>query len=142
MIKVVARNEETKSLLDFYVSNNIPNLQSFMDCLNQIRYGYPRNWRRIDHTPISSETDTNPPRVRMKYIVLRDERNKDNEYMVVFDSSINHDYMELAVSSMRDDVFYRPVSAGFTNGLTCFERSETLNLDSRPEEDTKLLQGV
>ena len=140
MIKVVAQNEETKNLLSFYVSNNIPDLQSFMDCLNYIRYGYPRNWRRIDHTPISSHPDTNPPRAQMKYIVLRDEKN-EHEYMVVFDTSINHDYMELAVSSMQDDVFYRPASAGFTDGLTCFGRSETLNLDSRPEEDTKLLQG-
>ena len=36
---------------------------------------------------------------------------------------------------------WRPISAGFTNGETCYGRSESLNLDSRPE-DTAYLSGI
>ena len=33
-----------------------------------------------------------------------------------------------------DDQFRKKVSAGFTNGISCYGRSETLNLDSSAQD--------
>lgn len=134
MFQVKALNEETKQVLDFYVSDS---MTDFEQCLDYIRYGWPRNWRRVNHSLISSEENSPPPRVEMKYVILTDESGV--EHTVVFDKSINHDYMALAVQHMKEE-YYKPVSAGFTNGILCYGNSETLRLDSR-EEDTVKVYG-
>ena len=135
MIQVKALNEETNKVLDFYVSNTLPDLSLFIECLNYIRYGWSRNWRCVDHTHVSTSEDSQPPRYEMKYIIFEDE--SDKEHILVFDKSINHDYMALAFGHMSDE-YYKPVSAGFTNGISCYGESETLRIASR-ETDTGLV---
>lgn len=135
MIKVQAINEETNNLMNFFISQNISNLDEFKDCLNYIRYGYHRNWRQVKHTPILDEVVIGLPRTELKYITVQNE--SDEIYIIVFDKSINHDYMYLAVSHMGEE-YLRKLSAGFTDGLSCYGRSETLNLDSNPD-DFKLI---
>lgn len=79
----------------------------------------------------------------MKYIVTVDEDG--NEEIFIFSKLINHDTMAEAISAIRNRmrgdwkrIHRKPVSAGFyCNGVT-FGRSESLNLDSRPE-DAKLV---
>ena len=79
-----------------------------------------------------------------KYICMTDD---DKEVIITFPNSIDHDCMAEACSGIKNQtwgnwyrVFRSPVSAGFIdrNGK-CYGRSETLNLDSRPE-DTELLK--
>lgn len=139
MICVKARSAETGKVLNFYVSNNVPNIDEFIECLNYIRYGWSRNWKVVSHMHVSTELSVKPPRMEMKYIVLKGD--DDTLYQVVFDKSINHDFMSLAACQMSEE-FLRPVSAGFTDGLTCYGRSETLNKNSNPEVDTKILNEL
>lgn len=79
----------------------------------------------------------------MKYIVTHSEEGK--EEIFIFQKSINHDCMMESIEGIRNHswgnwerVFRQPISAGFTDGKTCYGRSESLNLDSRPQ-DTELL---
>ena len=82
----------------------------------------------------------------MKYIVMCD--NDGAEIIILFPKTIHHDAMADSVSSMRDQthgpwrrIFRTPVSAGFVSkNKVCHGRSETLALESRPE-DTALLIG-
>jgi hypothetical protein len=82
----------------------------------------------------------------MKYICFEDEDGKQE--IITFPNSINHDCLAQSIDHMRNQThgnWYRvgrdPVSAGFVyDDLTCHGRSETLNLDSRPE-DTLLLRS-
>lgn len=137
MRHIQALNEETKKVLSFYISPTIKDMEAFNECLNYIRYGWARNWRRVDHTVISTEEESTVPRFEMKYIIFEGEDNV--EHTVVFDKSINHDYMSLAIQHMTDE-YFKPVSAGFTNGISCYGNSETLRISSR-ESDTGSLYG-
>lgn len=81
----------------------------------------------------------------MKYIVA--EREDDEvEEIFIFPSSINHDCFMESIDRTRSSTGDRwtrtlrdPVAAGFTDGVTCWGRSETLDLDSRGEVDAKLI---
>ena len=80
----------------------------------------------------------------MKYIVTRDEN--DVEELFMFPKSINHDFFSEAVSRIKtgtDRNWVRkhrdPIAAGFTDGVSCTGRSETLNLDSRGAIDAALI---
>lgn len=83
----------------------------------------------------------------MKYVCFED-RKTGKQTIVLFDRHINHVDMADAVTRVRlydeRNEWYRgvyPVSAGFVHpDLTCYGRSESLQLNSRPEEDTKLLK--
>ena len=82
----------------------------------------------------------------MKYIVTLDE--SDKEEMFIFPMSVNHDVFAGCVERMKNQshgswvrVTRDVISAGFTDGVTCWGRSETLNMHSRPNEDTLLLKG-
>ena len=81
----------------------------------------------------------------MKYIVFESaERGKQ---IIAFNKTIVHAEMAEAVERMRVEVdgkwkriFMRPTSAGFTDGESCYGRSESLNLKSREAEDAKLFK--
>lgn len=82
----------------------------------------------------------------MKYVVVLSE---GKEQIFLFSPEINHnDFAEvlnyLKVHDDKGHWFRTPrklVSAGFTDGNTCYGRSETLNLNSRPKEDSALLSA-
>lgn len=81
----------------------------------------------------------------MKYVVMQDENGIQELFM--FPKSVNHDVFANAVSRLKDQAHGNwkridrdVISAGFTDGTTCFGRSETLNLDSRGRLDEMLIQ--
>ncbi len=84
--------------------------------------------------------------MEMKYVVVEyDLPEGRNEYMFVFPKNINHDRLRESLEAIRhggdrrwERHYPAPISAGFTDGKTCWGRSETLNLNSRAC-DTQLL---
>lgn len=81
----------------------------------------------------------------MKYVVMQDENGIQELFM--FPKSVNHDVFANAVSRLKDQahgnwkrIDREVISAGFTDGKTCFGRSETLNLDSRGRLDEMLIE--
>ena len=86
----------------------------------------------------------------MKYIVAQNEESEQNEIRIfIFEKGIDHDKFGITLgygirAGTRSNWWtesWRPISAGFTDGNTCYGRSETLNLDSDPIRDTNLLNG-
>ncbi len=80
----------------------------------------------------------------MKYVVVFSE--EQGEQLFIFPKNINHDdfaetlsYIKIGYPGNWQRVFRTPVSAGFTDGSTCYGHSESLNLSSR-KHDTSLLQ--
>lgn len=76
----------------------------------------------------------------MKYIVTRNLGNGKEE-IFIFPKSVNHDCMAEVLTHIKNQSWDRwdreprfPVSAGFTDGNTCYGRSESLDLDSRPQD--------
>lgn len=81
----------------------------------------------------------------MKYVVMKDREGK--EEIFIFPASINHDCIAEVLGRIKNKthgswlrIFREPVSAGFTDGVRCTGRSESLNLDSRFEVDAALIQ--
>lgn len=76
------------------------------------------------------------PRMGFKYIAFKNNMNL--EKIVLF----NHCTHEEMWHGMILFGIPEPVGAGFVDmkSMTCYGRSETLNLNSRPELDTKLLR--
>lgn len=79
----------------------------------------------------------------MKYIVTVDEEG--TEEIFLFPATISHDAMAEAIYRVRNQsrgdwrrVSRTPVSAGFVRGGQCVGRSETLRLDSRPQDSDLL----
>ena len=79
----------------------------------------------------------------MKYVVVRSD--EQGEQLFIFPKNINHDdfadvlgYIKFHKGRDWERIFRKPVAAGFTDGRVCYGRSETLGLDSRPQ-DTALL---
>ena len=87
----------------------------------------------------------------MKYVVVRNEETY-KETIFLFDKMYQHDRFHEALSTIRiyteigkfewKHQYQHIVSAGFTNGITCYGGSQTLDVDARPEEDTALLLGL
>lgn len=85
----------------------------------------------------------------MKYIVVMLE-GKDQIF--IFPKEVDHDRMYEAMEAIRFGTKHdwnrkirsegQAVSAGFITAGHCHGRSETLNLDSRPEKDTMLLKRL
>ncbi len=82
--------------------------------------------------------------MEMKYVVATSE--EQGEQLFVFPKNINHNnfaeilsYIKIGSDHNWKRVRRKPISAGFTDGVKCYGRSESLNLDSRAE-DTALLQ--
>lgn len=82
---------------------------------------------------------------KMKYVVVK--RGDNPEEIFIFPTNIDHNEFAEVLSYIKTGgrnwkrEYAQPISAGFTDGLTCFGRSETLNLESRVLEDMALLQG-
>jgi len=81
----------------------------------------------------------------MKYVVV--DSDEQGEQMFVFPKNVDHDRFAEVLSNIRyggdrswNRIYREPVSAGFTDGKTCYGRSESLNLDSR-KTDTVLLSA-
>lgn len=80
----------------------------------------------------------------MKYVVVFSE--EQGEQLFVFPKNINHDSFAEVLSYIKvgdfrnwERFFREPIAAGFTDGVNCYGRSESLDLDSRPQ-DTELLR--
>ena len=81
----------------------------------------------------------------MKYVVTK---TKDGpEQIFIFEKDIDHDRFYEVLSYIKEGhdrdwkrEFRELISAGFTDGKICWGKSETLNKNSRPKEDTILLQ--
>lgn len=75
----------------------------------------------------------------MKYIIVDDGMM---EKPVIFDDATDHSQMASDLFGFKKDV----VSAGFVSfskdGLQCYGRSVSLNIKSRPEEDSKLINRM
>lgn len=81
----------------------------------------------------------------MKYIVTVD--HDDREEIFIFPKTVDHDCMAEVLGHIKNQswgqwerIWRLPVSAGFTDGVKCWGRSETLGMDSRGEVDEKLLR--
>jgi hypothetical protein len=72
----------------------------------------------------------------MKYIIVKDR--EDDEHAIVFPDEIIH--KDVARIHRATDV--RFISAGFCDmeTLQCWGKSESLNRESRPEEDSQVLK--
>lgn len=82
----------------------------------------------------------------MKYIVTKDENGV--EEIFIFPHTVHHDVMADAVSRLKNQSHGRwermdreVIAAGFTDGITCWGHSDTLNLGSRKIEDDRLITG-
>lgn len=131
MYKIKAINVKTKEIETYYCSNSVP-LEEFKESLSWIKHGHHRDWERVKREII--EVEENYPinfRNEMKYVCTINEDNLKEIFF--FDKHINHDWFYEVVGHMEDQ-FRKKVSAGFTNGLSCYGRSETLNLDSNPSD--------
>ncbi len=80
----------------------------------------------------------------MKYVVTKTKEGP--EQIFIFEKGIDHNrfYDVLGYIKEGHDRSWRResrelISAGFTNGKTCWGKSESLNKGSRPKEDTALL---
>jgi hypothetical protein len=88
----------------------------------------------------------------MKYVVVKFEDDTPNNIkLFIFPKSINHDDFVESLEALRhrnpnqhDDWerhYPKPISAGFTNGITCYGKSETLRIGARKEDTDLLLAG-
>lgn len=131
MYKIKAINSKTKEIEIYYCSNSVP-LEEFKESLSWIKHGHHRDWERVKREVIEVEENTTLTfRNEMKYVCTVNEDNLKEIFF--FDKHINHDWFYEVVGHMEDQ-FRKKVSAGFTNGLSCYGRSETLNLDSNSED--------
>lgn len=83
---------------------------------------------------------------KMKYVVVKAESGI--ETLVIFPEYFSHDRFAEVLSHIRTGngrnwkrEYREPISAGFTDGETCFGRSESLNLDSRLTDTILLNKG-
>lgn len=84
--------------------------------------------------------------MKMKYIVTEDENGVEDIF--IFPAKVDHDCMAEMLARIKNQswgnwerVYRRPIAAGFTDGKTCWGRSETLNMDSRKNVDANLING-
>lgn len=79
----------------------------------------------------------------MKYVVVEDEGGA--EHLFVFPKAFDHDAFAEVLSHIKTGgrnwtrQYRKPVAAGFTDGIRCYGRSETLDLSSR-KIDAELLE--
>lgn len=131
MHKIKAINTKTKEIETYYCSSSVP-LEEFKESLSYIKHGHCRNWERVKREIIEvGENVTLNFRNEMKYVCTINEDGLKEIFF--FDKHINHDYFYEVVGHIEDQ-FRKKVSAGFTNGISCYGRSETLNLDSNPSD--------
>lgn len=127
MYLVKAQNQKTNQVEIYYCSDSVP-LKEFKESLSWIKDGWERNWERVNREIIEVQENVIPTfHNEMKYITTINENSIKEIFF--FEKHINHDYFYEVVGHMEDQ-FRKKVSAGFTNGVSCYGRSETLNLDS------------
>lgn len=80
----------------------------------------------------------------MKYIVTECEDGKEDIF--IFSERIHHDCMMEMLRCIKNQSYGQwgrvsrgCIAAGFTDGIKCWGRSETLDIDSRGEQDAKLI---
>lgn len=82
----------------------------------------------------------------MKYVVV--QRENQEEEIFVFPTKFDHDDFADVLSYLKTGgtnwsrEFAKPIAAGFTDGVVCYGRSETLNLDSRGVVDAALFEYI
>lgn len=131
MYLVKAQNQKTNQVEIYYCSNSVP-LEEFKESLSWIKDGWERNWERVNREIIEVQENVIPTfHNEMKYITTINEDGIKEIFF--FEKHINHDWFYEVVGHM-DDQFRKKVSAGFTNGVSYYGRSETLNLDSDPTD--------
>lgn len=129
MIRIKALNLHTKQEELFFVSSSI-NLEAFKANLNYIKHGIRGYWVRPERQILEVDENYQPSfRSEFKYICMENENGVQE--IVVFSKTINHDFMFDAIQYV-DENFRKKLSAGFTDGISCYGRSETLSLDSNP----------
>ena len=81
----------------------------------------------------------------MKYVVTKTKEG--TEQIFIFEKGIEHNRFCEVLSYIKKGhdrawrrEFRELISAGFTDGKACWGKSESLNKDSRPKEDTALLE--
>ena len=128
---IKALNQKTKETETYYCSDSVP-LEKFKESLSYIKHGYHRNWERVKREIIEVEENiTLTSCNEMKYVTTINEDSIKEIFL--FEKDINHDWFYEVVGHM-DDQFRKRSSAGFTNGISCYGRSETLNLNSDPKD--------
>lgn len=148
---VLPQDEEllSEGSLELFLIPNYFTEESVVDLLRCIRnYARGPSWHRmnrtvVNHAPYTLENlqtlDIELPN-ELKYIVTKTADNKEEIFL--FSKSVNHDcfrQVETYFEHSNDVSEYRRcIGAGFTNLKTCYGRSESLNINSRPE-DTNLL---
>lgn len=82
----------------------------------------------------------------MKYIVTVNHDQKGKEEIIIFSNSIIHKCMAEVVKRIKNSGGIgweredrEVIAAGFTDGMACWGRSESLDLDSRGALDAKLI---
>ena len=129
MYLVKAQNQKTSQVEIYYCSDSVP-LEEFKESLSWIKDGWKRNWERVNREIIEVQENIIPTFCNeMKYVTTVNENGIKEIFF--FEKHINHDYFYEVVGYMEDQ-FRKKSSAGFTNGVSCYGRSETLNLDSDP----------
>lgn len=131
MFKIKAINVKTTQIETYYCSSSVP-LEEFKESLSWIKHGHHRDWERVKREIIEVEENvTLTFRNEMKYVTTINEEGIKEIFF--FEKHINHDWFYEVVGHM-DDQFRKRSNAGFTNGISCYGRSETLNLDSNPDD--------
>lgn len=85
--------------------------------------------------------------IESKYVVVKSD--EFGEQLFTFPRSVYHDTFAEVLNHIRHDagghswkrVYKEVIAAGFTDGTSCYGRSETLDLDSRPEDTILLNNG-
>ena len=82
----------------------------------------------------------------MKYVVV--ESKEQGKQMFIFRKNINHDefvevlsYIKVGTPQKWNRAYREPISAGFTDGNTCYGNSESLNLVSAKTDTALMLNG-
>lgn len=85
--------------------------------------------------------------MEMKYVVTQTFDEDEQEDMFIFPRHFDHDVFSEVLSYIKtggerwERKIRKPISAGFTDGICCYGRSETLDLDSRPCDSDLLAMG-
>lgn len=116
---------------EFYISNTVPS-DSFKDAIDRIKRNSGGNSSRVKVEEVEILNTTSVDIVsEMKYIsTINEEGIKE---IFIFPSFINHSDMYRTILTI-DSQFRKEIGAGFTNGIDCYGRSETLNLNSNSED--------
>ena len=82
----------------------------------------------------------------MKYVVVESE--EQGKQLFIFPKNIDHDAFAEILSHMKvgtpqnwKRVYREPVSAGFTDGKTCYGKSESLGIKSDNGDTALMLKG-